>query len=488
MKLIKNLLFLIFVLGFIYLRITPIINQTVPYTYDQGRDFLKAEEIVRFRNPTFIGPTTGIMGLNHGAWWYYLLSIPYFLFNGHPMGFYYFMFFISLISNLAFFYFLKKEFNFNTALLFLAIITISPYFIPLSFFVSNNIITPYVILLLIISLYYLFKTKNLIFILLTGLSIGFIHEFEVAFGLFMIPITTLILIIFKQSRKILLSLKGILYYFIGLIIALTPRILFEIKHQFIQTKTLINFFLKPKLHNPKAFFDVLNDRTLLFWNYFKGIFIEYNFYISLLMLLTFIFVTIKYKKELKKHSYFTLILLIILLLFIGSLFYNDNFWSNYYEGIQYLMLFIILVSFYVIEKKEKILSKIIFVAFVVILPTLFFSKEIKNKNNQLKDFKAIDKAVVYLFEQTKNKDFCLKIYTPPVIPYTYDYLISYYSKIKNINRPMKDYVNNKCYFIIEADSYNFRVEKWRKENIPVNGKKLLYHRINKDIEIELWQR
>lgn len=488
MKLIKNLLFLIFVLGFIYLRINPIINQTVPYTYDQGRDFLKAEEIVRFRNPTFIGPTTGIMGLNHGAWWYYLLSIPYFLFNGHPMGFYYFMFFISLISNLAFFYFLKKEFNFNTALLFLAIITISPYFIPLSFFVSNNIITPYVILLLIISLYYLFKTKNLIFILLTGLSIGFIHEFEVAFGLFMIPITTLILIIFKQSRKILLSLKGILCYFIGLIIALTPRILFEIKYQFIQTKTLINFFLKPKLHNPKAFFDVLNDRTLLFWNYFKGIFIEYNFYISLLMLLTFTFVTIKYKKELKKHSYFTLILLIILLLFIGSLFYNDNFWSNYYEGIQYLMLFIVLVSFYVIEKKEKILSKIIFVAFVVILPTLFFSKEIKNKNNQLKDFKAIDKAVVYLFEQTKNKDFCLKIYTPPVIPYTYDYLISYYSKIKNINRPMKDYVNNKCYFIIEADSYKFRVEKWRKENIPVNGKKLLYHRINKDIEIELWQR
>lgn len=50
------LLFFIFI--FIYFRLIPIINQTVPYTYDQGRDFLKAEQIIRGKNLTFIGPTT----------------------------------------------------------------------------------------------------------------------------------------------------------------------------------------------------------------------------------------------------------------------------------------------------------------------------------------------------------------------------------------------------------------------------------------------
>ena len=176
-KWIRIIAFLSLLIIFVYLRLKPIINQTVPYTYDQGRDFLKAEEIVRFKNLTFIGPTTGIMGINHGAWWYYLLSIPYFIFNCWPMGFYYFMFFISLVGNLCFYYFLKKEFNLNTALLFLSIVSISPYFIPLSFFASNNIITPYIILFLIVSIYYLFKTKKYIWFFFLALSSGFVHEF-----------------------------------------------------------------------------------------------------------------------------------------------------------------------------------------------------------------------------------------------------------------------------------------------------------------------
>ena len=47
MKYFKFFLFLFVFFVFIYLRLTPIVNKTVPYTYDQGRDFLKAEEIIQ---------------------------------------------------------------------------------------------------------------------------------------------------------------------------------------------------------------------------------------------------------------------------------------------------------------------------------------------------------------------------------------------------------------------------------------------------------
>ncbi|MFH0979684.1 MAG: hypothetical protein V1803_01920 [Candidatus Roizmanbacteria bacterium] len=109
MNKIKILITLFVFFIFFYLRITPIIHKTVPYTYDQGRDFLKAEEMIRDKNITFIGPTTGIQGVFHGVWWYYFLLIPYVLLSGWPQGFYLALFFINSLVNFGFFWFLKKK-------------------------------------------------------------------------------------------------------------------------------------------------------------------------------------------------------------------------------------------------------------------------------------------------------------------------------------------------------------------------------------------
>jgi len=105
---------------FCYFRLKPILNQTVPYTFDQGRDFLKAEEMIRDKNPTFIGPTTGIPGIFHGAWWYYLLAFPYIFFHGDPVGFYHFIFLLSFLPTILFFIFLMKRFSLLTAIFFLS--------------------------------------------------------------------------------------------------------------------------------------------------------------------------------------------------------------------------------------------------------------------------------------------------------------------------------------------------------------------------------
>jgi hypothetical protein len=117
----------------------------------------------------------------------------------------------------------------------------------------------------------------------------------------------------------------------------------------------------------------------------------------------------------------------------------------------------------------------------------FFIKEINNKEKPIKDFKAINKAVLYIYDKEKNQPFCVRVYTPPVIPYTYDYLFSYYAKIKNIDRPTNEFINKKCYFIIESDAYDFRLKKWLDENIPKNGKKIIEEKINKDIQVQLWK-
>src|SRR5688572_5299408 len=103
--------FILITVFFCYFRLKPIYHQTVPYTYDQGRDFLKTEEVVKYKNITFIGPTTGIPGIYHGAWWYYYLAAPYVLFQGHPMGFIIFIFLSALAQRVLFTYFVKRAFG-----------------------------------------------------------------------------------------------------------------------------------------------------------------------------------------------------------------------------------------------------------------------------------------------------------------------------------------------------------------------------------------
>src|SRR3989338_7359280 len=156
---IKLTLFILLLI-FCYFRLKPIYLQTVGYTYDQGRDFLKAAEIILYKNPTFLGPTTGIMGINHGVWWYYFLIFPFTIFNGNPQGFYFFMFLSQLATIAVFYWFVSKKFGAINSLLFCLLITISPYFITASVFAGHNYLTIPMLLLLTITCFHILHQRQ----------------------------------------------------------------------------------------------------------------------------------------------------------------------------------------------------------------------------------------------------------------------------------------------------------------------------------------
>ena len=257
---IELLLFIFITAIFLYFRISPILHGAVPYTYDQGRDFLKTEEVFRYQNLTFIGPTTGIMGLYHGAWWYYVLGIPYFLFQGWPYGYYIFMCTIVTLAVVLFHIFLRNTFKTSSfALLFYSIVAVGSYFIPSSFQVSNNYMIPLTLLLLVYSTYQYIHTQKNKYLFLTTLAVSFVFEFEVAFGFFMLPAALITAFCFKEFRTIMFDRKKILASTSGFIIPFIPRFLFEVKNGFIQTHALINFFFKPSTTEPKSFMETFMD-------------------------------------------------------------------------------------------------------------------------------------------------------------------------------------------------------------------------------------
>lgn len=483
----KIIFFFIFII-FIYLRLSPIINKTVPYTYDQGRDFLKAEEMIRDKNLTFIGPTTGMMGVYHGAWWYYFLLIPYTIFNGWPQGFYLSLFLLNLIVNYIFFLFLNMNLGFLPAIFYLLTISVSPNFIRNAFFASNDMLAPIFVLLLIYSLYKLFEKKDTKYLWITGLALGFVFESELAFGIFLIPVSLIALIIFKQFNNI----KRFLFFLSGLLLPMLPRLLFEIKNNFLQTKSLIyNLTLKKEAH-PLLFRAVFDERLKTFIQYWKDLFYDNNIIISLIVFSLILYFYLFHRKSIINSSkkillYF--LFTIISLLFLFSLFYQGNFfWGYYFQGLQYFYLMIMVILIYEITKNKKTVFFSYLLVFIFLLINIFaFIKDIGNqKTIPLLGLRADDQIVRYVYERNKNKNFCLRIYTPPVIPYTYNYLLNYYSRINKYQRPSDNPVNNKCWYILDKDDFKERVADWRKNNIPSNTKLLEKKLMDNGTSIELW--
>ncbi len=100
-KLLLSLFFL-FILSFL-LRIHRI-GDYFFFGFEQGRDALVAENIIKKKDFVLVGPKTDIGGIFHGAWYYYILASFYFFSSGNPLLVN--IFFIFINSFVPFFFFL----------------------------------------------------------------------------------------------------------------------------------------------------------------------------------------------------------------------------------------------------------------------------------------------------------------------------------------------------------------------------------------------
>jgi len=470
---------------YIMVRLPSLISHSVAYTYDQGRDFIAGANIILTHHLPFIGPTTGISGLFHGSWWYYYLSIPYFIFKGLPIGFYYANLCIHLFCLLVIMWFVGKKTNYILGLFTGLFIAFSPYFIFTSLFVGNNIMVLPSLLLFLITNYFIFKEKNnkLLLYFFNGLFLGFVAEFELSFGLFIIPTYIIAHLLFPQLRRVVKNVKTISFTFCGLAIAFLPRALFELKNGFEQTKVLLSFFSKPKLYNPKPFNDILYDRVLLFLGYWKGIFPNeyWCYFFSIAIIFTLVYLIVKKKKI---STYVLFLGYLLLGLFLFSLTYKDNFWGNYYEGIQYIIVFSMIFLFAQISLKVKYMKYVYICIISIFFITQIFSLVQSNQKKPIKDGLAIQEDVMNLIlsKESTKKDFCLRIYTPPVIPHTYNYLLLYNKLQGKINTPSSEWIDGTCWFIVEADSYKKRRDDWLAIHEPKDKNEVTITTF-KDVEV-----
>ena len=219
-------------LVFLYVlnRLPLLFFQTFAFTFDHGKDSLAVMDLVTSLSPKLIGPWTSIPGLYFGPGWYYLLAPLYWILNFHPLAGPLTMMGIGFIQLIV----VYKYFGKLTALILVSA--------PIWFITTTNASNPYPLTLvtwiILILLDKIKKTpKSIKLWLFLGISIGMGFHFSTAFAILYLLLVPMSIWLRKiKPKKFMIGIC-----LLGLSLPFIPQGLFEIRHNFSETKAVLNY-------------------------------------------------------------------------------------------------------------------------------------------------------------------------------------------------------------------------------------------------------
>ena len=214
-------------------------------------------------------------------------------------------------------------------------------------------------LLILLTIYLLFSInhsltlRNSFVSILAGFTMGLVMNFHLSFGIgmllgviiYLVGENSIYLIREKRKQIILPTLLLVACFFLGIIISFAPFILFEIRHQFFQTQSLVNAFFH---YGGVVTLQGLNQSEIL-QQFFNRPAKLTNLPVILAMIFIFI-AFIKYivsykqrkeqikEKEIKLLSITGCITLGVLFIYLTA---NNPIWEYHFIGVEILFLLVI---------------------------------------------------------------------------------------------------------------------------------------------------
>ena len=219
----KILLFLIIIL-FLFLRFYQI-DKSLFFFNDMGRDALVLQEWKETGKPPLLGPQTSALPINQSPIYFYYLYPFFLLTQGSPNFALYANAFLYITFFIALFIVFKKQ-QPNLLIIFF-LVSIHPQYIIQSRFVWNpSLVTPFILF----SLFFLLHKK--------AKRAGFFLAIAIALSFSVAPlaIATVLFLLIKNRPKVADYLFGIAS---GLLLTNIPLLVYELRHHFQLTKSLI---------------------------------------------------------------------------------------------------------------------------------------------------------------------------------------------------------------------------------------------------------
>ncbi|GEM_PF-2221281 len=542
----RYIFLLISIVILLSLTLPSIVSGNFAFVFDMGRDQLWTRDMVELRRPALIGPWGSIAGVFFGPLWFYLLSIPYLIFRGDPRGAVLVPLAVNLLTMIIGWQFLRKNKHPIAGNIFAILYSVSPLAVSLSSFAFHANLLPLTTLLFFIGLYVFHKSlfinhppaiafgdsrwravKSLFGLPLAALSASLAYHFEPAAGVMLTGFFGLALIFTRvkircQIRTLKLRSSvawtettsrskhtlgySIIIAIIVFLLPFLPQFIFELRHDFIQTKSLMAYFSgeNTSLGGVLPLGERIVERgvklggTLTYSlftvdsNLWKIIFL--GIFILALLALT------KLKKFILNIDSFTLYSLLFTLYFLSFhyLAYTFLFPAElkgwYLSGFVsiYILAISLILDFLYKFSRLLILAVLMFIAIRNINPVNRFF--ITNPSQPVPETLSSQIEVVdWIYQDAiyKNKPFAVYTYTPPIYDYQYQYLLwwrginkykllpaeySYkpgetsYLQYKDrfVSSVWKPEDARLMYLIIEPDNQQFRVDGWMGD-FPKSG-------------------
>jgi len=407
----SNLILLAILIIFLFFRFYQI-NQRVQFDWDQERDAQVAKEILSghltLLGPRVLGPDKFFLA----PYFYYLLAPFYLLANLHPRAIIYFLLFYNLVFFVLTYLVLKKSFSRQTALIFLLLWSVNKAAIVADVIAWNPIVVP----ILVIILLGILKKPNWFYLGIL-LSVGINFHFQAGF----LAVLAVIFLFLSLNKKV--NFRSVLTSFSGFSLPFFPLILFDLRHNFLNTKLFIRF---------------LKDRgeggnflawTPVFKNFLSGFLaIDVSEIVALLLLFFFsviAFLIAKRQKSPFLKYFFTSLAIFLAIFFLGFAIYGQRP-SEYYFNFLIPLLILIMAEFLKKWRFGFVLALVLALFWsyqsITLLKPLPFSLEDK------------DRAVRYLAQTAQGQEINIVFSMPLGQDTGYRYLLDYY-KVRLSDRP-----------------------------------------------------
>lgn len=353
--------FLIFLIGTL-LRFWHL-PEFVTYLGDQGRDAIVIKRILTLEHFPAIGAPTSVGQVYLGPFYYFFIAPWLLLFNFDPVGPAVGVAFFSSLYILINYFVVKDIFNRDAALISTVFVGFSTILIESSRYSWNPNLLPVFSLLTVYFFIKSIKTKKQFHFLAAGAFLSFCLQLHYLALFLAVPIIFYIFMAFFEDRK---DAKKILYgsllSFFSFLFFSLPLLIFDLRHQFLNTKNFILFFkssegvAQGKISNVFSTFNSLN---------------KFSFNLDLAPMITGVFLLLIFVSFLltfkKRENIKTLILLFIFLIF-GLSLYSGPKYPHYFGSIYpiYFVLIAYFLSVLISNSYTRILIPVFLIAFILL--------------------------------------------------------------------------------------------------------------------------
>lgn len=391
---------------------------------DIARDFLLIQDVAVNHKLTLIGPRAGgIPGVFFGPIWIYLNLPAFIIGNGNPLVVGFFWFLLFLLSVYLVFYVARKVFNTGVAIIAITmfIFTIIPLAPGYTQSFGQMLVSP-----ILFYMIYLFVVKKRIrYLCWSAFLCGLLIQFQIAFGIIMAMIT------FFLSLGILIRRKQVKYLLVWVLffIPLSTYILFEVKHNFLETRAVI-YFITHKNANVAGeltFSKLISNRFSDFLDAVNLININTWYVNAFSVLLNIYILYVWFKSKISGQRTFILLFYSYFAAFwILTFLFNGTVWDYYYWGL-FPLLSISLATLFL--KMNKALFLILFM-FITIAMVKAGSDNVTSWKNTIyaQDVSSwiVNKKVAdFVFQSAHGNNFGFYVYSPDEFGYSMKYAMSY---------------------------------------------------------------